>query len=244
MDSITASSSNSPKPANNSNSDPLANNPPKPNLDDLLKASQNQNPNPSPKPNFDDLLKASNPSSSNQNQPDDSVASDFSSLEEEDAPPIKITQRGIEELEKAKKEEISITSLNDDIDKNNPNLISSRNKEVLAGSSSPETVKFQEIKSEFEESKETGEFIKNAANEDKIKMPKVIKDDYGDIILKASNAPKPNITLPVTEEELEKAFKKRVSDSIRWLAEWCKRNILMIPKRVFFSSKDSNKPNN
>lgn len=149
------------------------------------------------------------------------------------------TESQLSNLEKAKTEEETIKNLNQAIgsfSKNIPKLVSSRNKEIA--SASPETVRYQEISQEFEPEPEVAEFIKPTQSAE-TKAPEPIEDNFGEIILQASQVSQPNITLPMEEADLEKAFHQKVSDSIRWLAEWCKRTILITPKRVFFPEKKS-----
>ncbi len=199
--------------------------------------------------NLDDFLNNASPQANAQtNDPDDNLSNptidpfsgfsddtDDNSTDTDENP----TESQLSNLEKAKTEEETIKNLNQAIgnfNKNNPNLVSSRNKEIA--STNPETVKYQEISQEFEPEPEVAEYIKPTQNAE-AKVPEPIEDNFGEIIMQASQVPQPNITLPIEEEELEKAFHQKVVDSIRWLAEWCKRTILMAPKRVFFPEKKS-----
>ena len=102
------------------------------------------------------------------------------------------------------------------------------------GTPSPERVPIREVQTDFEPSGEVAEFVKPTPNPQTITLPKPVEDEYGDLLVQATQIPKPNITLPVSEEEMEKAFHYKVVDSVRWLAEWCHRNILLYPGRVFF----------
>lgn len=45
---------------------------------------------------------------------------------------------------------------------------------------------------------------------------------------------KPQIVLPMTEEELRNGLHYRVVDGVRWLAEWCQMMIKKYPGRVFY----------
>lgn len=46
------------------------------------------------------------------------------------------------------------------------------------------------------------------------------------------------VTLPLTEEQMTKALKESVQESVRWLAEWCVRQI----KKMHMSWNEQNKP--
>ncbi len=71
-------------------------------------------------------------------------------------------------------------------------------------------------------------------NAQTITLPKPVEDEYGEILLQATHIPRPNIVLPVTNDIIKKGLHHRIRDSIRWLAEWCQRTILLYPGRVFF----------
>ncbi|NMC35884.1 hypothetical protein GYA49_02455 [Candidatus Beckwithbacteria bacterium] len=105
------------------------------------------------------------------------------------------------------------------------------------GTPSPERVPIREVQADFEPSGEIAEFVKPTPNPQTITLPKPVEDEYGDLLVQATQISKPNITLPVSEEEIEKAFHHKVADSVRWLAEWCHRNILLYPGRVFFKQE-------
>lgn len=245
--SSTNSSAFPPKPNLNSNSSSSPK-PAIPSLDDLFASPTAQ---PKSSPALDDLF-ASPPKSKSASSLDDlfpppqaksakTPELDLSGLEEKvddlATPTQKADDAKIEAVWEAKQEEENITQFNDQLDQQNPVLVSSRNKEHL--SSSAETVSYQELSTEFEPSAETQE-VKASPSEDKIDLPEPVKDDFGDIILEASRVPLPNITLPITQDEMDEGLKfyQKVSNSFAWLAAWCKRHILLAPKRVFFPKKD------
>lgn len=60
-----------------------------------------------------------------------------------------------------------------------------------------------------------------------------VTDDYTQTVLMGmTNQPPPVVTLPLTEEQVEKALHLQVWESIRWLATWCVRQIKMLHGRV------------
>jgi hypothetical protein len=123
----------------------------------------------------------------------------------------------------------------------NQKVIGSRDKErqeQVIGSSTPERVPIKEISAEFEPPLELKEWVEEVPNPQTVTLPKPVKDEYGEILIQSTQIPRPNITLPINEEEIEKAFHHKVVDSIRWLAEWCHRNMLLYPGRVFYKKKD------
>jgi len=110
-------------------------------------------------------------------------------------------------------------------------------QEQATGSPSPERVPIREVVVEFEPPTEVGEWMKVVPNPQSVSLPKPVKDEYGEILIQSTTIPKPNITLPLDEEGLEKAFHHKIADSIRWLAEWCKRTVKLYSGRVFFPVK-------
>ena len=66
----------------------------------------------------------------------------------------------------------------------------------------------------------------------------VIVDDYTQaILLKPTDDKKVKVTLPLTEDQIQKGLHQQVWDSIRWLAVWCIRQIKMLKDRVVYKSK-------
>lgn len=56
-----------------------------------------------------------------------------------------------------------------------------------------------------------------------ISLPQPVTDDTGAVIVDTPTPQQPAITLPLTEEEIERGLGYKITYSIRWLAEWCKR---------------------
>lgn len=117
--------------------------------------------------------------------------------------------------------------------------VGSVRKESIQSVSSQEQVKFQEISTELEKDHELDKWVEEVPEAKAVTLPKPVQDDYGQILVEASQIPKPNITLPITEPEMEKALHHRVADSVRWLYEWAKRLILLQPGRVYYKNNNS-----
>lgn len=68
-----------------------------------------------------------------------------------------------------------------------------------------------------------------------IQLPQPVTDDAGQVLVQAAANQQPKIVLPLVEEKYKIGLKSSISDSIRWLAEWCKRLLKMFPTgRVVF----------
>lgn len=107
-----------------------------------------------------------------------------------------------------------------------------RKEAIQLGSN--EMVKYQEIGAELEKDQELEKWVEEIPDPKTITLPKPVKDDYGEILVQASQIPKPKIILPISEDQMEKALHYKIIDSIRWLYEWAKRVILSQPNRVYY----------
>ncbi len=113
----------------------------------------------------------------------------------------------------------------------------SRDKErhaQMGGAHSPEHAPIREVSSEYEPTQELQTWVQPVPDPHAVTLPQPIEDEYGEILLKATHIPKPTIVLPLNEQTMDKALHAKVMDSVRWLAEWCKRSILVAPGRVFY----------
>jgi hypothetical protein len=64
-----------------------------------------------------------------------------------------------------------------------------------------------------------------------------VTDDYTTrVLLGSSNDPNAPVTLPLTEEQLQVALHMKVWQSIRWLAEWCVRQIKVLHGRARYKA--------
>jgi len=110
-------------------------------------------------------------------------------------------------------------------------------KELLSQVKSQEkgldAIRFKEYK-EVELGGEVKDWLTELESADASQLSAPIIDDYGQILLDNSNQPKPQVILPLKEEEVEKAIHQKVADSIRWLAVWCLRMVKLLGKRAEF----------
>lgn len=66
-----------------------------------------------------------------------------------------------------------------------------------------------------------------------VNLPRQIVDDQGQVV--AQSVPgEVEIVLPLTENEMKTGLKSKVSNSLRWLAEWSVMIIKKYPGRVFY----------
>jgi len=91
-------------------------------------------------------------------------------------------------------------------------------------------------KKEFEVVPEVKEWIEERETAEEVTLPQPIKDQYGQVLLKAARPTKPKIVLPLDDQQMKKALKKKVTDSVRWLVAWCLRIIKMFPQRTIYGS--------
>lgn len=86
---------------------------------------------------------------------------------------------------------------------------------------------------EVEKKPELAGFMESVKNEDTLVAPVV--DDYTqDILLKQINSGTGVVTLPLTEAEIKEDAHKSVWESVRWLAEWCMRQVKLLPGKVMY----------
>lgn len=75
--------------------------------------------------------------------------------------------------------------------------------------------------------------------EQEIYLSKPITDDAGQPMVTSQMAPAPVIVLPVTKTKYLYGLKQKVTDSIRWLAEWCGRILKIFGGRAGFGQEAS-----
>ena len=83
-------------------------------------------------------------------------------------------------------------------------------------------------------SKEVEGYLERVEKGDVHLTKPVLDDQTGQVLVTAPSAQQPTIVLPLDKEEIVVALKKKVSEAVRWLAEWCMRLIKMDPQRVSF----------
>jgi hypothetical protein len=80
-----------------------------------------------------------------------------------------------------------------------------------------------EIKGEHQIPPEISNWIRDQEKEQVLSQP--ITDEKNQIILTTPQLKQTTIQLPLTQTEMSIGLKKNVSEALRWLAEWCKRNL-------------------
>lgn len=90
---------------------------------------------------------------------------------------------------------------------------------------------------ELEVGKEIEPYIEKIEKE--IFLAKPISDNYGQILVTSSSAQPTQIILPLTQATLLFGLKQKVDESIRWLAEWCRRLIKIFGPRAVFRKEES-----
>jgi len=91
-------------------------------------------------------------------------------------------------------------------------------------------------KKEFETPAEVKKYVKEVKKEEAIKLPVPVEDEYGRVLMESARPSKPRIILPLNQTGMKQAVKKKITDSIRWLATWCLRLIKMFPGRVVYKN--------
>ena len=95
----------------------------------------------------------------------------------------------------------------------------------------PEKVPIRVIK-ETQPSKEVENWMKKLEKGEDINLPQPVTDDFGQTLVQPAVTQKPNIILPMTEEEINIGVTKKIVNSIRWMAEWCLRLFKKDSQRV------------
>lgn len=75
--------------------------------------------------------------------------------------------------------------------------------------------------------------------EEEIYLAKPITDDAGQPLISNPAPVQPKITLPVSKNQFAFGLTQKVTDSIRWLAEWCFRLIKIFGSKVIFREEQT-----
>lgn len=70
-----------------------------------------------------------------------------------------------------------------------------------------------------------------------ISLPQPVTDDTGAVIVDTPAPQQVSVTLPLTEEEIEKGLAYKITFSIRWLAEWCRRLLKIMGGKFIYRFK-------
>ena len=91
---------------------------------------------------------------------------------------------------------------------------------------------------EIEKKPEVAGYIEKGEKDMEVAAP--VMDDYTQQVLMSPAAPQnPTVTLPLTDDQVQLGLHQQVWASIRWLAEWCVRQIKMLGGRVRYKNKVS-----
>lgn len=80
--------------------------------------------------------------------------------------------------------------------------------------------------------KEVERYFEKVEKEQYLSQP--ITDDYGQPLVSPPAPQEPQIILPISEQTFELGLKKKVSDSWRWLSEWCLRLVKIFGSKAVF----------
>ena len=97
------------------------------------------------------------------------------------------------------------------------------------GSKETEVTRVEEVPENVEEEKlkEAEGYIEKIEKEAELAKPVV--DDYTkQVLVGATAAQKPKVTLPLTDDQIKKGLHHKIWEGIRWLAEWCARQLKMV----------------
>ncbi len=70
---------------------------------------------------------------------------------------------------------------------------------------------------------EVKDYITKVETATEIDLPQPITDDQGQVVADDITPRKVVIKLPLTEAEIKRGLHYKIVDSLRWLAEWCRR---------------------
>jgi len=64
-------------------------------------------------------------------------------------------------------------------------------------------------------------------------------DNYGQTLVSSAAPQNPRIVLPISKNSFTLGLTKKISESIRWLTEWCFRLIKIFGKRASFKEAET-----
>lgn len=119
----------------------------------------------------------------------------------------------------------------DDLDKLTHDPVPTLSEEIATefGGKEREPIKIgEEIPTQIEQEKhkellDQG-YIEKVEKEAELMIP--VRDDNSQkVLVQSSASQKPKIKLPLSEGQIEEGLHHKIWESIRWLAEWCKRQL-------------------
>ncbi len=105
--------------------------------------------------------------------------------------------------------------------------------ELLAGE---EKVPVIDAESEPKLDKEVQPLIQKLESDISLTQP--VTDDYGQPLVSPAAPQDLKIILPITQTAYDFGLKRKISESIRWLAEWCLRLTKIFGPRAIFREAD------
>lgn len=114
--------------------------------------------------------------------------------------------------------------------------VSGERKEAVV--SAPEKVPSVETAPAKETGPEVKDWLTKLETGEEIKLPQPITDDAGQVMLDNVAPQQVTVTLPLTEEETNRALHVKIVYSLRWLAEWTKRLIKVVGGNFLYKSSN------
>ena len=99
-----------------------------------------------------------------------------------------------------------------------------REPEMVQLEKAVEMVEEIPVAPEVEKKPEIAGYIEKVEKEAEL-APTVVDDYTQQILMTAPSSQAPQVTLPLTEEEITQGLHHKVWESVRWLAEWCVRQV-------------------
>jgi len=75
--------------------------------------------------------------------------------------------------------------------------------------------------------------------EDNVVLNKPVMDNYGQPIVSPAAPQNPKIVLPISRNSYALGLTRKISESIRWLAEWCFRLVKIFGERASFKEVET-----
>ncbi len=112
-------------------------------------------------------------------------------------------------------------------------------KEKEPSSSAPETLisPVTEIPEKVKVRKEVETWLEKV-EKTTTTLPKTVTDDQtGQPLVSPADPQTPQITLPLTKQQIATGAKKKIDQALRWLSEWCLRIIKIKQAKVSFKKQ-------
>lgn len=77
-----------------------------------------------------------------------------------------------------------------------------------------------------EVSKEVEGYVEKIEKE--AELQQAVTDDYHQILVGPASSQKPQVKIPLTDDQIQAGLHHKVWEAIRWLAEWCVRQMKML----------------